>query len=106
ARVNSARDGKEQDVDDEKIENSSGETPALPRGRRIEILGPHKPLRRQLIEPGQRHRDRKTNRKRNYDKPNRRVWNFEERKNLRCDLSKEPRDDSIGDSRAVNIAPF
>jgi hypothetical protein len=52
------------------------------------------------------HRDRKTNRERNYDKANRRVWNFEEWKNLRRELGKEPRDDPIGDSRAVNIAPF
>src|SRR5437867_12609622 len=97
---------KQEHSDDDKIENSARRATRRSCFSRIEILGANNSLRSELVEPRQTHRDRKTNRERNYDKPNRRVWNFEERKNLRGELSKEPRDNSISDSCAVNIAPF
>src|SRR5437868_11869788 len=73
---------------------------------RIRIFGAFDSLRRELECPGYNQRDRKTERGQKNNKPNHPIRNFQERKDLRCDLNQKPADDSIRDRHLVNIASF
>ena len=73
---------------------------------RIRIFGPLDSLRRELECPCNNQRDRKTERGQKNNKPNHPVRNFQERKNLRCDLNQKPADDGIRDRHLVHVAPL
>jgi hypothetical protein len=59
-----------------------------------------------FVEPGEKHRDWKSSRQRNDNKTHCGIRNFKKREDLRCELGKEPCDDSVGDCCPVNVAPL
>jgi hypothetical protein len=61
---------------------------------------------RQIESPSENERNRETQDKEKNNKPHRPTRNFEERKNLTCDLHQQPRDDCVGDRNLVNVAPL
>ena len=73
-----------QDGDDEKIKFATGL--ARDRTAKIDILFAFDSFRRQLECPGKNQRHGKSNNERQHHQTHRPTRNFEERKNLTCDL--------------------
>src|SRR5205823_14470310 len=57
------------------------------------------------LEPGEQHRDWKSDRERNDNKTHCGIRNFKKREDLRCELREKPCGDSVSDRCAVNISP-
>src|SRR5207302_11160224 len=74
--------------------------------RQIDIFGADNSFWRQFEEPRQHHGDRETKDEPDNDKAHRRIWDVEERKNLRRDLGQQPSAHAIENCGAVNIAPL
>src|SRR6266496_3072281 len=97
---------QQQHPDNDEVEDPSGGTLNRSRLCRIEIFRPHYSFGGQFVEPGEQHRDWKSDRERNDNKTHCRIRNFKKREDLRCELREEPCDDSVSDRCAVNIAPL
>ena len=93
----------------------SGDSPTLPiagcdgAGRRrgqtpVPFFGAPDPLRSQIKYPRQEECDWKTQHQQQHNQAHRPIWNFEERKNLRCDLNEQPGGDGVGDGNAMHLA--
>ena len=77
-----------------------------PRLYRLEIFRPHYSFRGEFVNPGQEHRDWKSDRERNDNKTHRGIRYFKKREDLRRELREKPRDDPVGNRCAVNVAPL
>ena len=97
---------QQQSPDDDEVEHPSGG--ALNRSRlyRIEIFRPHYSFGGKFVNPGEQHRDWKSDRERNDNKTHCGIRNFKKREDLRRELREKPCDDSVSDRCAVNIAPL
>ena len=97
---------QQQDPDNDEVEDPPGG--ALNRSRfcRIEIFRPHYSFGGEFVDPGEEHRDWKSDRERNDNKTHCGIRNFKKREDLRRELREEPCDDSVSDRCAVNIAPL
>src|ERR1700746_3463553 len=73
---------------------------------RIGIFGPLDSLRRKLECPCNNQRDRKTKRGQKNNKSNHPIRNFQEWKDLRCDLNQQPTDNGIRDCNFVHVSPL
>src|SRR6266480_191632 len=96
---------QQQHPDNDEVEDLSGGTLNRSRLCRIEIFRPHYSFGGQFVEPGEQHRDWKSDRERNDNKTHCGIGNFKKREDLRRELSEEPCDDSVSDCCAVNVAP-
>src|ERR1700674_3511752 len=74
------------------------------RMRLVEFVRPYYSRRRQVEGPGEKERDRETERKQDDDESHRPHRDFEKRKDLRRDLNEEPAHDRVGHGDAVNFA--
>ena len=97
---------QQQHPDNDEVEDPSGG--ALNRSRlcRIEIFRPHYSFGGKFVEPGEQHRDWKSDRERNDNKTHCGIRNFKKREDLRRELREEPCNDSVSDRCAVNISPL
>src|SRR6266536_545453 len=95
---------EQQDGDDKKIKFATGLAPN--RFAKIDIFRALDSFRREFKCPGKNQRHGKSDNEQQHHKPHRPIRNFEERKNLTCDLHQEPRDDCVGYRNLVNIAPL
>ena len=89
-----------------KSRDPSGGTLNRCRLRGMEIFCPDNPFVSKFVNPGEQHRDWKSDRESNNNKTHCRIWNFKKRKDLRRELREEPCDDSVCDRCAINIAPL
>src|ERR1700716_3868306 len=72
--------------------------------RLVEFVRPYYSRRRQVEGPGEKERDRETEREQYDDEPHRPHRDFEKQKDLRGDLNEEPAHDRVGHGDAVNFA--
>src|SRR2546430_16228218 len=72
----------------------------------MEIFCPNDPFGSEFVNPGEQHRDWKTDHERNDNKTHCGIRNFKKREDLRRELREEPCDDSVSDRCAINVAPF
>src|SRR4029450_3774212 len=93
-------------ADSNEARDPSGGAPSRSGLYRIEILRPHYSFGGQFVEPGEQHRDWKSDREPNDNKTHCRIRNFKKREGLRWELREEPCDDPVGDRSAVNVAPL
>ena len=70
----------------------------------VAVLGAPDSLRSQIEYPRQRESDWKTQHQHEHNQAHRPIWNFEERKNLRCNLNEQPGGDSVGNGNAMDLA--
>src|SRR5437868_6058804 len=70
----------------------------------VAVLGAPDSLRSQIEYPRQRESDWKTQHQHEYNQAHRPIWNFEERKNLRCNLNEQPGGDGVSDGNAMDLA--
>jgi hypothetical protein len=71
---------------------------------RLEIFRSHNSFGREFVDPREQHRDWKSQCERNDNKTHRIIRNLKKWKDLRRKLREEPRDDSVGDCCAINVA--
>src|SRR5262245_16492937 len=64
------------------------------------------PFRRHLERPSNHQRNWETDYCQEYYQPDRPVWNFKKRKNLRGDLNDQPTHDRVRDGDFVNVSPL
>ena len=72
---------------------------------RIDIFGSLDPFRSRFKSPRDHQRNWKTDCDQHDHQTNDPVWNFEERKNLRRNLSNDPAHNRVRDRDLVNVAP-
>src|SRR6478736_129514 len=70
----------------------------------VAFLGAPDSLRSQIEYPRQRECDWKTQHQQQHNQAHRPIWNFEERKNLRCNLNEQPGGDGVGNGNAMDLA--
>src|SRR6266403_5279779 len=104
ALENQGRNDEHQDSDDKKIKFATGLTPN--RFTKIDIFCALDSFRRYFKRPGKNQRHGKSDNEQQHHKTHCPIRNFEERKNLTCDLHQQPRDHSVCNRNLVNVASF
>ena len=89
--INQHHDHEEEHPNDAKVDLST----KCALSCNIDIFSANNSFRRQFEEPRQHHGDREPKDERDDDEAHRRIWDIEERKNLRRDLGQQPRAHSI-----------
>src|SRR4029450_5893671 len=93
-------------ADSNEARDPSGGAPSRSGLYRIEIFRPHYSFWGQFVEPGEQHRDWKSDRERNDNKTHCGIRNFKKREGLRRKLGEEPCTDSVADRAPRNMCPL